>query len=457
MILVRTLLITCAVVCLWLLSGCNTRFSETGAPASSDSTAPEAARAVSAGKPGPTLPSAPKVRTLPELRSEPLIRVFLAQATVVFLTLQTDAQLPDGRTVAAGQHRVQALGAGLVLDGAPIPAECPLEQPAAAVRFSTEVDPPFGKPKRLTLSGLPVLRLQGGQVQLLEEVPLETYLAGVLGMEMTPTWPVEALKSQAIAARSYAAAKYLERYDRPWQLHWHFTVDMSYGGTGAKRTPGVEQALRATRGQILTYRGLPLPALFHASSGGSTESATNLWPALKGGDRSTPMAAQMPVVVDDDAEAGCTGLGLRKTHWRWKANFPLSGVTRDLQAYARANPADKLVFGPVSGVEIVSRHPDSGRVAQVAITHKLDGRKRRTLMPAQDFRMAIDPGACRSTWWDSCTVASAKGGVLVLSGRGFGHGVGLSQVSAWQMARSGSDAAAIVRRFYPAAALERRW
>ncbi len=457
MILVRTLLITCAVVCLWLLSSCNTRFSETGAPVPYGSGAPATARPATAAKPDSTAALAPKVRTLPALRSEPMIRIFLAQGAALTFTLQTPAQLPDGRTVAAGQHQVQAIGAGLVLDGTPIPAECPLEQPAAEIRFSTEVDPPFGKPKRLTLSGLPVLRLQGSQVQLLEEVPLEAYLAGVLGMEMTPTWPVEALKSQAIAARSYAVAKYLERFDRPWQLHWHFTVDMSYGGTGAKRTPGVERALRETRGQILTYRGLPVPALFHACSGGSTESAANLWPTLMGGDRSTPMAAQMPVVLDGDAEAGCTRLGLRKTHWRWKANFPLPGVTRALQAYARANPADKLLFGSVSGVEIVSRHPDSGRVAQVAITHKLDGRTRRTLMPAQDFRMAIDPGECRSTWWDSCTVASAKGGILVLAGRGFGHGVGLSQVSAWQMARSGADAAAIVRRFYPSAALERRW
>lgn len=457
MIVVRALLITCLAACLWLLSGCNTRFSETGAPAAAEPSPRSAAPTRTAGAAPTAGPAAPKVRVLPELRSEPLIRVFLRQASALEFTLNAPARLPDGRAVAAGTHRLQASGAILVLDGVPVPAECPLEMAPADRRFSAELDPPFGKRQRLEFSGLPILRLQGAQAQLLEEVPMETYLLGVVPVEMTPSWPVEALRAQAIAARSYASAKYLERFDRPWQLHWHFTVDMAYGGVGAKRTASVVQALESTRGELLTYRSLPLPALFHACSGGATESATNLWPELMGGDRKTPMAAQMPVVPDADAEAGCLALGMAKSHWRWKANIPLAEITSGLQRWARSNPADKLVFGTVTGVEIASRHPDSGRVSQVAVIHKLDGRTRRTLMEAKDFRMAVDPGTCRSTWWDRCTVASAKGGVLVLAGRGFGHGAGLSQVSAWQLARSGSDAEAIVRRFYPTAALERRW
>jgi SpoIID/LytB domain protein len=352
---------------------------------------------------------------------------------------------------------VQAAGGQILLDGTAVPTECRLNLAAADVRFSAELEPPFGKRQRLSFSGQPILRLQGGQVQLLEEVPLETYLAGVIPTEMSPSWPVEALKAQAIAARSYAAAKYLERFDRPWQLHWHYSVDMAYAGTSVRSSAAVRQALRETRGELLSYHGLPVPALFHACSGGATEAATNLWPTLAGADRKTPMAAQMPVVQDAAAEAGCTGLGFTRTHWRWKANLSLAEITSDLQAWARTHPEDKLVFGTVVGIEIASRHPDSGRVSLVAISHKLDGRTRRTMLPAADFRMAVDPGLCRSTWWDRCLVVSGKGGTLVLAGRGFGHGAGLSQVSAWQLARTGSQADSIVRRFYPQAALERRW
>ena len=465
--IVRAILIAIFAVGLWTLSGCATRFSDpavprpyAGVPAS-----PVAATVPTAPAPGPaTVPGAPKRRVLPDLRSEPLVRVFLDQGPALTFTLLLPARLPDGRQLASGPHRAQVAGATLTIDGAAVPAECPLAMDAAGKRFSAELDPPVGRTQHLEFAGLPVLRIASGssQAQLLEEVPLETYLAGVVPVEMSPGWPVQALAAQAIAARSYAAAKYLERFDRPWQLHWHYTVDMAYAGASARSTAGVRAALADTRGQLLTYRGLPVPALFHACSGGSTEAAANLWPGLLGGDRATPMTTQMPVVADPEAEAGCAALGLLKSHWRWKADIPLSQVTRGLQGWARVHPEAKLAFGTVTSVEALGTNPGSGRTAQVVVSHKLDGRTKRTPMAAQDFRMAIDPGVCRSTWWDRCLVVAGKtpattGGVLVLAGRGFGHGVGLSQVSAWQLASKGGDAASIVHRFYPLATLERRW
>lgn len=453
--IVRLFLILLTTAVLWALSGCNTRFSDSGEPGRVVGDAPVA---TTGDLPrAPAAPQGPKVRVLPDLHSEPLLRVFLAQSTLITFSLEASATLPDGRRLAAGPHRAQAVGSTLVLDGTPVPAECALQMAEAPRRFSTELDPPFGRRQSLTFGGVPVLRLAGLQAQLLEEVPMEAYLAGVLPTEMNPTWPVAALAAQAVAARSYASAKYLERFDKPWQLHWHFSVDMAYAGASAKRSANVIEALRQTRGQVLTYRGLPVPALFHACSGGETESAANIWPNLVGADRSVSMTSLMPAVADADAEAGCAALGMRKSHWRWKVNIPLATITRDLKDWARTHPEDKLAFGTVTGVAVENRFADSGRVAQVAITHKLDGKTKRTLLPAQDLRMAVDPGEIRSTWWDSCSVASAKGGVLVLAGRGFGHGVGLSQVSAWQMATSGRSAADILARFYPTAANERRW
>lgn len=464
--IVRICLILVTALGLWALSGCNTRFSDPGDqtrnPRSGSSTSangPGAAPGSGSGESssGQSVPAAPKRRVLPDLRSEPVVRVFLAQAAVIAFSLDLPATLADGRRIAAGAHRVQAVGGTLVLDGVTVPQESPLVMAVAERRFSAELDPPYGRNQTLAFGGTPVVRLAGAQAQLLEELPLESYLAGVLPTEMNPKWPVAALAAQAVAARSYATAKYLERFDRPWQLHWHYSVDMAYAGVSAKRSPNVTEALRSTRGQLLTYRDLPVPALFHACSGGATESAVNVWPTLSGADRTTPMTGQMPSVADDAAEAGASALGMRKSHWRWKANIPLPTITRDLQEWARTHPEDKLAIGTVTGIAVESRFPDSNRVAMVAITHKLEGRTRRTQIAAKDFRLAIDPGEVRSTWWDSCSVASAKGGILVLAGRGFGHGVGLSQVSAWELATEGHTAAEILVRFYPQALLERRW
>ena len=463
--IVRICLILMLAAGLWVLSGCNLRTRDGNdltpqeRPSVASSRHAEAAPTTSlAGQSrAPAAPAAPKVRVLPDLRSEPTVRVFLAQSPAIVFTLDLAATLTDGRRLAPGVHRAQAVGGTLVLDGVPMAAESALQMPVADRRFSAELDPPYGRNQTLAFAGTPVLRLAGTQAQLLEELPMESYLAGVLPTEMNPKWPVAALSAQAVAARSYASAKYLERFDKPWQLHWHFSVDMAYAGVTAKRSSNVTEALRRTRGQVLMYRNLPVPALFHACSGGATESASNVWPTLSGADRLTSMTGQMPTVTDAAAEAGAVALGMRRTHWRWKVNIPLPTITRDLQDWARTHPEDKLTFGTVSGIAVDSRTADSGRVAQVAITHKLDGRTKRTLISAPDFRMAVDPGEVRSTWWDSCSVASSKGGILVLSGRGFGHGVGLSQVSAWQMATEGRSEAEICNRFYPQALIERRW
>ena len=106
----------------------------------------------------------------------------------------------------------------------------------------------------------------------------------------------------------------------------------------------------------------------------------------------------------------------------------------------------------MTDIRILERSP-SGRVAVVEVVHKEGGKTRRTQLRANDFRLAVGPTEVASTWWDKCVVVKAKGGTLVLAGRGYGHGVGLSQVSAWQMAREGSSASAITARFYPEAVI----
>jgi peptidoglycan hydrolase-like amidase len=173
-------------------------------------------------------------------------------------------------------------------------------------------------------------------------------------------------------------------------------------------------------------------------------------------DGRTPIAAAMPIVEDDAALLGAAGLGLAASHGLWKADIPLPDVTRALQGWA-AGQAARGTFGAVEGVSIEARHADSGRVASVSVRHRLDGRTRFTTLAATDFRMAVSPVRIRSLWWERCVIASQAPGYLVLEGRGFGHGCGLSQVSAWHLARQGETPEAIVARFYAGARIERRY
>ncbi|MBA3699451.1 MAG: SpoIID/LytB domain-containing protein [Planctomycetes bacterium] len=415
--------------------------------------------------PAPATPGK-KLRQVPKITSEPLIGVMLASGPEVAL------QLPRGGTIThagirtliqPGALHVRATGKGLTtsatgnsLLGDHIRIQVP---PAAnAPTFSATLDVPFGKPQTLQFSGQPEVAIDAAsrKAMLIERVGLEQYLKGVLPTEISPSWPLEAIKAQAVAARSYTLDRYLVRLNQPWQLHWHFTVDQAYGGL-KPLPPRMAVALEQTRGQLLASAGLPIPALFHACSGGRTESARNFRADLTGADNVTDMTAVMPSVDDPDGISGAEALGFSATHLDWRVEVPMATVTANLQKWAATHPEDRMRIGTVSSVRPVDRFPDSNRVATVTVRHLLNNREIDTVMSAATFRLAVGPGQIRSTNWKRCVIASAKGGILVIEGRGYGHGVGMSQVSAYQMARTGSAASDILKRFYPGAGLVQWW
>ena len=131
-------------------------------------------------------------------------------------------------------------------------------------------------------------------------------------------------------------------------------------------------------------------------------------------------------------------------------------MTRALQVWSRERKG-RPPIGQVEAVSVEARHPDSQRVAKVSVRHRLEGKTRYQHFEAGAFRLAVSPVKIRSLWWDRCVMASKAPGYLVLEGRGFGHGCGLSQVSAWQLAREGARPEEIVRRFYAGATIERAY
>ena len=106
-------------------------------------------------------------------------------------------------------------------------------------------------------------------------LPLEEYLLGVVPSEMPSRWNIEAHKAQAIAARSYALANLGKRGSRGYDLK-DTPHDQAYGGASSE-TPQTNRAVLSTRGEVLTYDSKIIPAYYHASSGGRTLNASQVW------------------------------------------------------------------------------------------------------------------------------------------------------------------------------------
>jgi SpoIID/LytB domain protein len=419
-----------------------------------------------ASQPEPPQPTGPVQRQLPAITGEPLIGVLLATGLEVALFLPRGGMISfqgERHQIPIGELQVRATSKGLTtsVTGATVlgnHVSIQVRPVAGAPNFTAQVVPPFGKVQTLSLSGQPeiVLDLASRKAQLIERVGLEQYMRGVLPTEISPNWPFEAIKAQAVVARSYTLDRYLVNHERPWQLHWHYTVDMAYGGLTALNNR-MAVALEQTRGQLLIANGLPIPALFHACSGGQTESAKNFRPTLTAADNITDMTHVMPSIADPAGVAGAEALGFSTTHLQWRVQIPLSTVSANLQKWGVAHPEDRLRFGEVTAVRSLQRFPDSNRVATVLVRHIKDNREVDSEMNAATFRLAVGPGQIRSTNWTRCVVASAQGGILVIEGRGYGHGVGLSQVSAYQLAKTGKSAGDIMELFYPGGKLVQWW
>ena len=114
-----------------------------------------------------------------------------------------------------------------------------------------------------------------GALTIVNSLPLEEYLMGVVPSEMPSKWNYEAHRAQAIAARSYALANLNKRGSHGYDLK-DTPQDQAYGGASSE-TPQTTHAVLSTRGEVLTYDNKIIPAYYHASSGGKTNSAGEVW------------------------------------------------------------------------------------------------------------------------------------------------------------------------------------
>lgn len=287
-------------------------------------------------------------------------------------------------------------------------------------------------------------------------LPIEQYLYGVIAREMSPDWPSEAVKAQAVAARTYALYSLNKHKDDGYDV-CSSTDCQVYGGRDSE-APGAIQAVSATYGQTMFYKDKLIPAYFHSSSGGYTESSENVWggayPYLQG-------------VVDYDQKS---------PYSKWEKKFTTNELEMALKRAGydvgniRTIELSPLTKPPVSSFD----RGVSGRVKEIRVTGTsgtvyITGNKLRSalalnstlldlavIVPAQKVLEFDITDSAGDRWKKEVPVnlppqkqemfLNGKSAVhhitgrtnetIVFTGFGWGHGIGLSQWGAKAMAEN---------------------
>lgn len=297
-------------------------------------------------------------------------------------------------------------------------------------------------------------------------VPLEAYLRGVVPLELGVRSPNEmaALEAQAVAARSYAVVRQREAGARRYDLT-SGAFDQVYGGIAAEH-PLADEAIMATAGLVLTYGGRVVAAPYHSTCGGHTVPASEAWG--EGGDapwlrgvRDTPPGSDRPWCAISP-------------RFHWERTFDRRALDEAVARYVRAHAEDGAAAGPafaarttlvagtgasagrgVREVRVTAR-TRSGRVATLSLetdagTVRLSGTELRTTLRTARGEILS------STYFSPEPVVGRDGRLmqLTLRGTGNGHGVGMCQWGAIARARAGHDVRAILSAYYPGATVAR--
>jgi stage II sporulation protein D len=248
----------------------------------------------------------------------------------------------------------------------------------------------------------------------INELPFDTYIEGVIVAEVGKDWAYEALKAQAVISRTYAL------YIKNKSLRSDFDITSSvlhqvYKGDATNEN--IRLSVKETAQEILTYEGEPIRAFYHSTCIGNTELSEEIW------KDSYPYLKSVP----------CRGE--RSPYEHWVRRFGIE----DLE--------ETLGIKGFKDISIIS-YTSTGRVKKV----KISAEESELELNAEDLRRIIGYKDLPSTQF----TISPAGNYIVFEGSGYGHGVGLSQWGALEMANEGKNYREILQHFYPGATLEKR-
>jgi stage II sporulation protein D len=283
----------------------------------------------------------------------------------------------------------------------------------------------FDAPVRLDGRELPgrlEVFLDRGALVAVNSVDLEQYVAAVVASEVPPGWPAEALRAQAVAARTFAVAQKVAQ-GAGARAHLGASVLDQVYRNAARPPQAALEAARATAGEVLTWGAAPIAAWFSASCGGVSESAEAAF-------HLEPGAAPYARGGENDGDVR-----------EWTVRVPLSEITAALRKAHRME-------AEIRGVTVQSRTA-SGRAQELGLETAAGSRR----LLAVELRQLLGYGRIPSLFFE----LSGEGSTAVFRGRGSGHGVGLCQWGARGRALSGASYREILAHYYPGADLRRMY
>jgi stage II sporulation protein D len=361
---------------------------------------------------------------LPEISfADDLVRVLLmqdVQRVEVFSERGVAVLAPNGEARAyAVSVTVKPSVGSLLLNGERVAAESVTVQRRGGDLVVTNGNG-AGEQKPLAVGGSLKILLRGSGLSLVNDVDLEEYIKGVVPAEMSPSWHPEALKAQAVVARTYALYQRMLNKSREYDLVATVQDQVYQGRQGVDQR--IQDAVESTRGIAVAYQNAPIYAAFSSTAAGPTEDAVNVWskdlPYLKGVD--CPFDVNAP-------------------RYQWRVVLKV----QDLEATFRKQGVD---VGAIASLTPFA-YSRAGRVTKLRILHS----RGELILRGEDFRRLVGYSVIPSTQFD----VESMGWEIALSGRGSGHAVGLCQWGAKEMAEHGYLYTTILAYYFPGTELKR--
>ena len=264
-----------------------------------------------------------------------------------------------------------------------------------------------------------IYRNAKGSLDVINRLQLDDYLKGVIPFEGNPKWALESLKAQAIASRTFALTKMIARQKEEYDVSSGF-MSQVYAGKEIEHER-TNQAVDATLGEVLLYKGKIFPAYFHSTCGGATTAADLVW-------RVKPL----PPLGGVECKF-CQ----RSPHYKWEA------------VVTPAEIKDKLAKQEMPVSEVLGIRTD--KIDRTGRAHKLviQSTWAEKIVDADAFRGWIDPMHLKSTLITK--IKTNDKGAFVFKGKGWGHGVGMCQYGMKYLGEIGYDYHQILDYYYPGA------
>lgn len=257
------------------------------------------------------------------------------------------------------------------------------------------------------------------KLEVINTLNVEEYVMGLMKSEISPSWPFESLKAQAVVARTYALYQLDRNQARGYDLKASSDYQVYSGIAG--EDPKTNMAVETTKGEVLISTGGYLPAFYHACCGGHTEDAQYVFydhPALIG----------VPCEFCKNSP-----------HYEWENKIsPVQLRNLFIRQLYR--------MGTINSIRVLNRNPN-GRIETILINHLLG----QEIINGKQLRSLIGNNIIRST---NFQITQEEDGSFIFKGLGWGHGVGLCQWGAKAMAEQGANYKDIIKHYYPIASME---